>query len=217
MLRLLTSVPGNPQHKMVNLLKLTTAAEVERYSAKMSEWVFETSAQLFVSLFGDGDIARRALQQWICRRSSEFSGLSATMAFSDSCPAGLVIALPGGEISGRRRADLLALIAMSAPERRAILRDQLRDLSNATARVGPADYYIRTLAVASKYRRSGIGRTLIEQALADGQAAGLRCFRLDVESDNEAAINLYRSLGFSQFTKAASARRLRGYSMVLER
>jgi hypothetical protein len=68
----------------------------------MSEWILETGTQLFVSLFGDGDRARHALQHWIYRRSSEFFGLSATMAFSDSLPVGLISALLGDEVAGFR-------------------------------------------------------------------------------------------------------------------
>ena len=54
------------------------------------------------------------------------------------------------------------------------------------------------LAVAPRHRRQGIARQLVE-ALGDAlQAQGVQSLTLEVRASNEAAIQLYRSLGFTQ-------------------
>ena len=54
------------------------------------------------------------------------------------------------------------------------------------------------LAVAPRRRRQGIARQLVE-ALGDAlRAQGVQSLTLEVRASNEAAIQLYRSLGFTQ-------------------
>jgi ribosomal-protein-alanine N-acetyltransferase len=60
------------------------------------------------------------------------------------------------------------------------------------ARVG-ADAEIHTLAVDPAYHRRGVGRALLRAVL--DRARGATVF-LEVRTDNELAINLYRSEGF---------------------
>lgn len=60
------------------------------------------------------------------------------------------------------------------------------------ARVG-ADAEIHTLAVDPAYHRRGVGRALLRAVL--DRARGATVF-LEVRTDNELAVNLYRSEGF---------------------
>jgi ribosomal protein S18 acetylase RimI-like enzyme len=55
--------------------------------------------------------------------------------------------------------------------------------------------YVTSLAVATTNRGSGLGRALLLHAFADLQFAGARGLALDVESRNETALGLYRSVG----------------------
>lgn len=43
----------------VGLLQLSTPTLVEHYSSKIAEWIFQTGSRLFISLFGEPDLARR--------------------------------------------------------------------------------------------------------------------------------------------------------------
>ncbi len=61
------------------------------------------------------------------------------------------------------------------------------------------------LAVLSAERRRGVGRALVEHGLERLRQAGIKTCLLEVRIDNEAAISLYRALGF------APAGRRRGY------
>jgi L-phenylalanine/L-methionine N-acetyltransferase len=54
------------------------------------------------------------------------------------------------------------------------------------------------LMVAAKYRRRGIGRALLEQAVRWAQESGVRKLELHVFTWNEPAVALYESFGFER-------------------
>lgn len=55
---------------------------------------------------------------------------------------------------------------------------------------------ILTLAVRPALRRQGLGRALVQAALAEAQRGGARSMFLEAAEDNPAALALYQSLGF---------------------
>lgn len=65
---------------------------------------------------------------------------------------------------------------------------------------------ILNLAVAHGYRRRGLGRRLVAEALALAQSRGARQCWLEVRAANQAARDFYRALGFAE-----NARRRRYY------
>ena len=64
----------------------------------------------------------------------------------------------------------------------------------------PASYHVADLGmmVAPDYRRQGIGRALLEQAVEWARGAGVRKLELHVFPHNEPAIKLYESFGFER-------------------
>jgi ribosomal-protein-alanine N-acetyltransferase len=64
------------------------------------------------------------------------------------------------------------------------------------SRVAADEAEILTLVVAPSARRRGIGRTLVRRAAADAHKMGARSLFLEVSVKNDAAISLYRGLGF---------------------
>lgn len=62
-------------------------------------------------------------------------------------------------------------------------------------RVAPFEYEVHTIGVDRAYQGKGIGRRLLD-ALLDFADGGV--VFLEVRTDNEAAIGLYRSMGFEQ-------------------
>src|SRR4051812_21351522 len=56
--------------------------------------------------------------------------------------------------------------------------------------------HITTLAVAPAKRRLGLGRSIMVRLLKTAQEHGMECSTLEVRSGNEAAIELYRGLGY---------------------
>lgn len=57
--------------------------------------------------------------------------------------------------------------------------------------------HVISIAVHPEWRRRGVGRRLMLQLLERMRRMGVRWVRLEVRVSNEAAINLYRKLGFS--------------------
>ncbi len=154
---------------MLDFVRLANDERVAEHTAKMSRWVYESGPGFFLSLFGDADRAQDTLREWLCRPTSEFSGLLATVAMKSEDSVGMFIACSGGEIPQRRRADLLALVHDANARRHNELRENLKQLADLTAPVGPEDFYLRTIAVDASQRGAGIGRKLVEQALAGGE------------------------------------------------
>lgn len=58
---------------------------------------------------------------------------------------------------------------------------------------------IMNLAVAPDRRRQGVGRQLLASALSHARAAGATAAFLEVRAGNQAAIALYRGMGFQTF------------------
>lgn len=54
------------------------------------------------------------------------------------------------------------------------------------------------LAVAAEYQRQGLGRQMMQGWVEQQRRAGQRRLLLEVRSTNQAAISLYRSLGFDR-------------------
>lgn len=61
---------------------------------------------------------------------------------------------------------------------------------------GPGCWVVSNLVVDPAYRRQGIGRALMEEALAHVRSRNGRRIILQVRADNRAAVHLYRDMGF---------------------
>ncbi len=72
------------------------------------------------------------------------------------------------------------------------------------------DLHIANVAVNPEYRRQGVAKIMLVAALADRKSGCSHAF-LDVRESNDAAICLYRSLGFKEV-----GRRLRYYRYPVE-
>jgi ribosomal protein S18 acetylase RimI-like enzyme len=70
------------------------------------------------------------------------------------------------------------------------------------------DCTLEDLYVAEHARGSGLGRALVEATLARARERGARRVELDVWQSNEAAVQLYRSLGFREGDPVAGSRHL---------
>jgi ribosomal protein S18 acetylase RimI-like enzyme len=60
----------------------------------------------------------------------------------------------------------------------------------------PTRAYLASMWVAAAYRRSGVGRRLVEAILSWASARRMRTLLLTVTSNNHAAIGFYERLGF---------------------
>jgi ribosomal protein S18 acetylase RimI-like enzyme len=75
---------------------------------------------------------------------------------------------------------------------------------------GSDDCWLEDLFVADRARRSGLGRALVGAAFQRARERGCGRIQLDVDDDNEAAIALYESMGFSLSPKPPGRNYLMG-------
>ena len=66
------------------------------------------------------------------------------------------------------------------------------------ARVAADEAEVLTLAVLPALRRQGLGRALLQAAMAEARRRGAASMTLEVAVDNVAARDLYTSAGFTQ-------------------
>lgn len=57
---------------------------------------------------------------------------------------------------------------------------------------------ITNIVINERYRGRGLGRELLERLLEAGAGRGANAFTLEVRASNEAAIQLYKSMGFEE-------------------
>lgn len=57
---------------------------------------------------------------------------------------------------------------------------------------------ITNIVINERYRGRGLGRELLERLLEAGAGRGANAFTLEVRVSNEAAIQLYKSMGFEE-------------------
>jgi ribosomal-protein-alanine N-acetyltransferase len=111
------------------------------------------------------------------------------------------------ELQGNNR-DLM-LVART-PESKAP-RVSHRLAAYVVARVGANELHINNVAVRERYRRQGIGITLLGRILAEGKRRGVDVAFLELRAGNSAALSLYEKCGFS-----LTARRKNYYSEPTE-
>ena len=57
---------------------------------------------------------------------------------------------------------------------------------------------VYNMAVAPQFRRQGVGEALLEHFIKVSEERGCRCLTLEVRAGNEAAMELYKKLGFHE-------------------
>lgn len=85
--------------------------------------------------------------------------------------------------------DVLCLIGSVADDSGGVVGGLL------IARKAADEAELLTLGVAPACRNAGLGRALLETAIATLRESGAKCLFLEVEEGNAAALALYRSLG----------------------
>ncbi len=111
------------------------------------------------------------------------------------------------ELQGNNR-DLM--LVARAPESKAP-RVSHKLASYIVARVGANELHINNVAVRERYRRQGIGLTLLGRILEVGRRRGVNAAFLELRAGNAAALSLYEKCGFR-----VTARRQNYYSEPTE-
>lgn len=111
------------------------------------------------------------------------------------------------ELQGSNRH--LMLVARAHGEQHLPRRSRLAGY--IVARIGADELHINNVAVRDAYRRSGIGRALLDLIMAEGKRSGVARAFLELRAGNTAALALYESCGFR-----VTSRRGKYYSEPVE-
>ena len=98
------------------------------------------------------------------------------------------------------------LLASASPEEPATGLCQLRYRHSVWT--GAPDCALEDLFVREKARRAGLGRLLVDSALARARERGCVRIELDVNEANPPALRLYEAMGFSASSDPPGGRRL---------
>ena len=94
--------------------------------------------------------------------------------------------------------DTLVLLGGEGPDGLVVLRFRMAIWSNGF------ESYLAELYVVPAFRRRGLGRALMEAALEESRARGADTMDIGVDEPDQAARDLYESLGFTNRVGGAS-------------
>ena len=139
----------------------------------------------------------RVLGNAIGNGGSEFA--NAFMAGSPESPAGIVTSLPAGELARAQQAGSIMLMRHVATADLGAFRSGVAGYSKSVEPIDAAGQYLSRVTVAPGARGQGLGRRLVETVISTADGGDVW---LHVAADNDAAIRLYRALGF-EFASSA--------------
>ena len=87
----------------------------------------------------------------------------------------------------------------------------------AIMRFGDDQAHLFLLAVQPEYRRTGIGRSMMEWLEKSCRTAGIQAIRLEVRASNRVALRFYRKLGYRLIARVAGYYDRRESAAVLAR
>jgi ribosomal protein S18 acetylase RimI-like enzyme len=164
----------------------------------LAPWVIEASRPFADWYFGEPDVAAEILREWMARPGSEIYAGRATLIEDDSAlGVGCIITVPGGDL-GRSRAEDFAVFCAeieSEPTAAEMAGEVLTVSQELFPPVASGDLYISRVGVDPSRRGHGIGRALVRHAVEMAGDLDMRGCRLDVSSDNAAAIRAYEAAG----------------------
>jgi len=189
----------------VAVYQLTAGDAPEVSVPELIEGIHEAGNPYFDYLFGSADVSRAVLTKWLDRDSSEIARHRIRVLAADGAIAGGFVGLSGAELEAARVADMMAILTGTKRQQRAEVRARLETTQSVFTPAEETEFYLSKIWIAAGHRGCGRGRELMDAFVALGNQRGFRRFRLDVHSDNAAAMRLYRSCGFQPDTEATDS------------
>ena len=154
----------------------------------IADWV-NTIGQGHIEYIFDGLIAGRTpLQQLalVLSKDENYTYKNVDLAMTGDCIIGLVFSY------------LADVNVVTQEMKNALTEDRLEWLRIFSDNQINNSWYINTLGVKEEYRRRGIARKLLDYASQRALKNGLQCLSLHVYDGNTAAIDLYKTYGFTE-------------------
>jgi len=160
-------------------------------------WIYEAGRNYFDWIFGGHEFAKANLCNWLMRPSSEFAMSKVRLCFVESQVVGGFIAMGGNDLVESRRADILNIFKETRKEERKMLAYRLAALRIDTPPAHANEYFLSAMGVLPEFRGRGLGREILSEFVTSGSKLGYYRYKLNVESNNSAAMHLYCAFGFS--------------------
>ena len=197
-------------------LRLSGVPETERHISDVLPWLHDAGNPFYDWFYGGADATRGVLGEMMGRRSSEMWIGHVRLLNLDGEPVGGYIAHAGADRSRFAASDLLALVRQTPADQRATVSARIKKALSVFPAILADAFFLSGIGVLPTHRKRGIGKRLMREYLAEGRAAGMRQFRLNVHADNHAAVSLYRGFGFRVADEIMAADgRMRYWSMTL--
>jgi ribosomal protein S18 acetylase RimI-like enzyme len=165
---------------------------------------------------GSRKLAERAIARALTLDGTTASEDVVWVAELDGSVVGTMAAMPYDEWTARAQ-RFLRVTLRSIPAWRWPGALWLYRASGRSAPEPPrASFYVDSLATDAAFRRRGVARALLDEAVRQALAIGLRSLSLDTWVDNEPARALYRRYGFDEVARRPAVSGLPGGVSLLK-
>lgn len=178
------------------------SADVARHADDCVALAAAASAAYDAFVFHEPARAEQVARFLFDRGIAEFSPPAARLLLSARRPVGMFALLPA-ELLRKRR--LAATWAITREPSLGVDADAMRRLKLAAGtlmRVEDGDAYLARIAVHPDASGRGLGQLLLREVVAESRRIGAARCVLDVATDNDRAIALYRGAGFAEVGRA---------------
>ena len=197
---------------METLTRPRADQDSESWIGEALEWVLQAGEPYFDWFFGGAEAARRAVEAWMHRPSSEVHVGRIQFLMEGDRPLGGFLALTGAELAKARMADAMAAMKLLG---RDVFSQRVEAARGLFPDVSPDEHYLSKIGVQENLRQRGFGTELVHRWLSTARKAGYTKMRLDVSEDNQVAVRMYLRLGF-RIDSRNSAAGLNYLSMILD-
>jgi GNAT superfamily N-acetyltransferase len=178
------------------------SADVARHTDDCVALAATASAAYDAFVFHESARAEGVARFLFDRGIAEFSPPAVRLLLSAGRPVGMFALLPA-ELLRKRR--LAATWAITREPSLGVDADALRRLKLAAGtlmRVEDGDAYLARIAVHPDASGRGLGQLLLQEVVAESRRIGAARCVLDVATDNDRSIALYRRAGFAEVGRA---------------
>jgi ribosomal protein S18 acetylase RimI-like enzyme len=158
-----------------------------------AEWILDAGSPHLEWLYGER--ARELVHAYLDSERSELWAGHVTALIEGDAVIGGYVALDGGELARRRRADTTQLVKWTPIDERQQLRRRLELSQDVYQPVDPGHRFLSKLGVLPAWRGRGLGGELLDAFVAESFERGYAAVRLDVRRAS-VAHGLYKRRGF---------------------
>ncbi len=147
--------------------------------------------------FRDGAAAARFYDELYRRGGADFAPPAGRLLLVNGRPAGMFALVPPAALQRSRLVGAMMLVRSAQLRHDPALVERLKLAAGTFVRPRITDGYLSRLAVDPVMAGRGLGRRLLDGALAATRDLGLARCVLEVDDTNDRAIALYRAAGFA--------------------